>query len=84
MFKRNDGSGSAFGDLTAIGIVAVVYFAYMLASVDLRPIFARPVGPGTFVPWGLVGGTAVVILVMIMAGLYMIRKNRAADRDGDA
>jgi hypothetical protein len=31
-----------------------------------------------------VGGIAVVILVMIMAGLYMILRNRSSDLDGDA
>jgi uncharacterized membrane protein (DUF485 family) len=69
----------ARGDLVTTAIVATFYFAYMLCSVDLRPIFAQPITPGAIVPWGLVGGIAVVALVMAAAGLYMALRAPSAD-----
>ncbi len=79
ILNSSDESTGAFADLFAISIVAVVYFAYMLSSVDLREIFEQPVAAGILAPWGLVGGIAVVGLVMIMAGLYMALRNASAD-----
>ena len=80
MSNRNDGSESASRDLIATGVVAFVYFAYMLFSVDLRDVFARPISAGTVAPWGLVGGVGVVVLVMVMAAFYMMARNRADRR----
>ena len=63
-------------DLAATGVVAVVYFIYLLWCA-LRPeAFAHPVTAQTVVPWGLVGGIAVVVMVMAAAAFYMVARNR--------
>jgi uncharacterized membrane protein (DUF485 family) len=68
---------SAGVDLLATGVVAVAYFAYMVSSVDLPGLFASPVFPGSILPWGIVGGVAVVVLIMVMAALYMVIRSRS-------
>jgi uncharacterized membrane protein (DUF485 family) len=71
------GRDQAGADLVATLIVAVAYFGYLLSCVDLPQLFARPVLRGHILPWGIVGGIAVVVLIMAMAGLYMVLRNRS-------
>jgi uncharacterized membrane protein (DUF485 family) len=69
-------------DLFATGVVAVAYFAYMIACVDRPRLFAKPVFAGGILPWGIVGGVALVVLIMAMAALYMVLRNRSDRREG--
>ncbi len=76
--RQRDRSGA--GDLLATAIVALAYFAYMVSDADLPALFAKPVFPGMVLPWGVVGGVAIVLLIMGMAAVYMVVRNRS-DRD---
>ncbi len=75
---RNDDkrANPILADLAATGGIAVVYFAYLLWCAWRPQAFARPVTPDTLVPWGLVGGIAVVVMVMAAAAFYMVARNR--------
>jgi hypothetical protein len=58
-------------DLAATAIVAAAYFAYLTFCADFPAVFGKPVAATTRIPWGMVGGVAVVVLVMAAAVAYM-------------
>jgi uncharacterized membrane protein (DUF485 family) len=81
MPDNRQGVDKGAGIWTLTAAVLFVYFAFILTIAFAPEIFGRPVAEGARTSVGLVVGTIIIVVCMVLAGVYTHVKNREDARN---